>query len=144
MKKVIYYSRMLLLMSFIIIGMSGSAQNCSKATTLVCDIFNDMAALVDKCSSLDAINMDNVLSNYDVSIFETCYNVSIPDADKTKIKNAVDKFINALENKAYELSGGYTSRQTFKDQLRPVRTNMMNLIDNSTTYEDLSRGMANF
>lgn len=146
MKKSFSLTKILLLVAFAFIGFNSYAADCGKLTDKFCKAMSLVTIDVKKCQNLDqlqAISFDNAMNKVDFSdIDEDCIYSTLTPAEKTKLKAAINTFFDAMADKSYEFTKGILSRSDIDAEFNPIKKQMSNLIDSSSSFMDFATKMA--
>lgn len=112
---------------------------CSEGVDMFCTIFGKMSAMVNKITTveqLDNINFDSAVENVGLeNVPDECMNYVLTKADKTKLNNAYNSFIDSMVNKMYKLLNGMLSKSDIEKEFTSMRTVFKSTLDKSRTFE---------
>ena len=146
MKKVFNISKLLLLVSFMLVGFNMNAADCSKATDKFCEAMSRVTKQVKLCkdfNDFENLDFNGAINSVDMSdIPDECSDAPLTAVEKTKIKNSCNSFLDAMVDKTYELAGGMISKADINAQFAPMRSMLEKAINQSSTLNELGRNMS--
>lgn len=133
-------------MMLLLAAAPASAQDCSKAVSVVCQGFDSMKDQINKCNSLDQlISADFVETALglvpDNKLPDACPDYVLTKADKKNIIKASYDMIDAMGKKMVELSAGAFDSTTVQFALSPYRDGIKSAVEVSSTLGEVTENL---
>ena len=135
---------MIAMAAFFFVSCSGNSEG-EKAVNELCKAFDYMSKQVNDCNNIFEaanINFSEAIEHTDLeNVPDSALNYELTNADKDKIKKAVNRFIDSVQKLTAESAGMDFDDPYIVSTFDSLRSSYEAAIDKATTFESLAESM---